>query len=803
MRNLGIIIGVIAALLAYAQAEAKSSRESLPTVTGRVADTEGGAVAYATVVAMQGSRQSAGTTTDDGGAFSLTLPAGEYKLSFEFLGYKSVERTVSVSGSIDLGEIILENDDIRIESVEVTAQIIRREADRFVVDVANMPSSIGKDGVDLLRNSPGVFVNDDKISINGKSGTKVYVNEREVKYTGERLLTYLRSLKSDDIQKIEVIPIAGVEYDADSSAGIIKITLKRKRDDGVMGSVSYSMSLNDMRQAYAPSAFIDYRTGRWTLSASGNYFYNNSKMNTSERQTFPSNDNVLTSESKMYDNSWQYYGAKVGALCDLDNSHSIGAEFEYNAHDSGNKTDSWSNIYDAATRSNDRSDGLYTSRQEGNTISARFNYIGRLDTLGSTVKVLADYTRQTSASGNDYNVVKIFAPDGLEPLQRDSIYRDNASTNYNITTVGVDYAKIFSQKFNIRTGGKYTNNIMASDSRYDYLLGDVWHTRPAYNYDVKYTENIAALYLSASSQLGRWSLAAGLRGEYTATNGRDRSVRQNYFSLFPSASVSYALKKDNSYSLIAQYSRNITRPNFWSLSPVRTQMSEYLYQVGNPELEPAFDNRLLLSLVMKYKYTISAGANFSQGGITQVITVSDDDPNLAYVRTENLDREDTYYMQISLPFQFFKWWSANVNATGILRGTRIRRGEPQVFHPMLYGNVSTTFNLPREFYLNIDYNYVSKSHFSNIEMNEHHYLSFSVKKRMFNDRLSLSVGAYNLIPAKNEFTYSDTTFKRLIKIQEGWLRPTFAFSASYNFNRGKKFDKKSLESGADTGRLSK
>ena len=74
--------------------------------------------------------------------------------------------------------------------------------DRFVVDVANAPAAIGKDGIELLERAPGVWVDDEKISINGKSGSKVYVNDRELRMEPAQLLTYLRSLRADDIQKI-------------------------------------------------------------------------------------------------------------------------------------------------------------------------------------------------------------------------------------------------------------------------------------------------------------------------------------------------------------------------------------------------------------------------------------------------------------------------------------------------------------------------------------------------------------------------------------------------------------------------
>lgn len=91
------------------------------------------------------------------------------------------------------------------EEVVVQAKNIERKADRFIMSV--MPSA-GKDGTELLSQAPGVWLSDETISINGAQGTKVFVDDREIRLTGEELLAYLRSLKSEDIKRIEVIPIA-------------------------------------------------------------------------------------------------------------------------------------------------------------------------------------------------------------------------------------------------------------------------------------------------------------------------------------------------------------------------------------------------------------------------------------------------------------------------------------------------------------------------------------------------------------------------------------------------------------------
>ncbi len=195
-------------------------------MTGHVVDEQNRDVPYATIVLLRGSERAAGQATDASGRFELQASQGKYTLSVQFIGYEPVQRPVQIDQATDLGDIRLRNATTEIEGVVVTGQLIRREADRFVVDVANAPSAIGKDGIELLELSPGVWVDNEKITINGKSGSKVYINDRELRLPADQLLTYLRSLRAEQIQKIEVVPITGADYDADSSGGAIRITLK-------------------------------------------------------------------------------------------------------------------------------------------------------------------------------------------------------------------------------------------------------------------------------------------------------------------------------------------------------------------------------------------------------------------------------------------------------------------------------------------------------------------------------------------------------------------------------------------------
>lgn len=157
-------------------------------------------------------------------------------MEIALLGYEKKQRGITIAHDTDLGRIVLDPSEISLQGVEVKAAPIVREADRFIVNVADMPQAIGRTAVEMLKLSPGVWIRDD-IAIFGKKSAKVMINNRLLRETGEDLINYLNQIPAEDILRIEIVPNSGAEYDADMTAGIIKITLKRKRDNGIDGAV--------------------------------------------------------------------------------------------------------------------------------------------------------------------------------------------------------------------------------------------------------------------------------------------------------------------------------------------------------------------------------------------------------------------------------------------------------------------------------------------------------------------------------------------------------------------------------------
>lgn len=776
---------LILLIVILASAASQLSAARLYPSTGRVVDEQGNAVEYATVVLLKGSEQVAGRTTDARGRFELKVAPGSYTLQIQFLGFDPVKKEVRVEQDNDLGDFVMRSSATGIESVVVKARLVRREADRFVVDVANTPAAIGKDGIELLEHAPGVWIDGEKISINGKSGSKVYINDRELRMEPEQLLTYLRSLRAEEIQKIEVVPTTGADYDADSAGGIIRITLKKRRENGVDGSVAFNTQQADIINRYNPSANINIHSGRLDFYASAWGSFGKDRTTTDERTLYNTADKALNAHSEMKGRN-RSFGASAGTVFEINPRHSVGAEFEYWRNRDGEPNDSYTDFRNGEVTT--RTDSYFDKLDRRNNYSATFNYIWKVDTLGSTLKLLADYTRRQTDSRND-NESRITLPGGV----LDSVYRDNVVSLYNIATATLALEKNFSPRWSLKAGAKYTYNDMHNDALYEYRQGDAWLRNEQQSFVIDYTENIAAAYGIASAQLGRWSLVAGLRGEYTHTTGK--GVGQDYFSLFPNANVSYSFSQEKGWSLIAQYARTIERPRFWTLNPQRMQISDYTYQTGNPSLDPAFKQDVSLTLVAAHKYTLTAGVQIANDEIQQTMQADPENPDLLQLAWVNYDATKSYYASANLPFQPAKWWQLNANITYMRRGQRVEQHGAEEFFNWGFVNLSTTFTLPAKFFIDLSYRYQSRLDLGNCWVEPDHRLQAGLKKR-FGDRFTASFSVENLLDQGQKIGARGDGFVRTVSVRQPWSNRSFRIRLTWNFKSGKAFKRKAVEAGS-------
>ena len=789
MKNLYRVMLSLLMVVAFSVTTWGKQQDSLK---GRVVNSQNQPIGYATVVAMANDRQVAGTTTDEQGVFSMTLVAGEYRLVVEFVGYKSIDKQIKVSGVADLGDLVMNEASTEIGEVVVSAQMIRREADRFVVDVANSDSAIGKDGEELLRQSPGVWVEDDNISVNGASGTKLYINDREMKLTGADLLNYIRSLKAEDIAKIEIVPQTGADHDANSSGGAIKITLRRRLENGVMGTVGIYSGLGKYGHDPYPYARINANVGKFTLSGAVSYYRSKHVFLADEQTDYLSTSSRMTSstDDEMRSNE---FATNFSVVYQANPKHSIGFDYSW-FNNKENDYNVSSTRFDTPTDTR-LSNSIYDGNSDRTTHYATFNYIFKTDSLGSMFKVLADYHSRDGLDTHS-NSTTINAGGG----DIDSLYNDRTETFFRVATASVARERAFSKVWKLKYGAKYTYNEINSAAQYRYLLGQEWVPSVVSDHDISYTENISAAYAIASFRKGRWSAVMGLRGEYTKALGKGSDVSQEYFSLFPNANLSYALDKQGKHSLVAQYSRSISRPSFWNLTPTRTQISDYTYQTGNALLDPSYNNRISLTGVFAYKYSITLAAAIQTDAIQQMVVADENDPRMLNLTYVNLPKLNNYTASIYLPFAVTKWWDWNFNLTGVLAEQQLTLGAPIEFNKYAQVTSNMTFKLPKNFFVDLGYWGMTRVKVSNAIVNPGHNLSVSLKKRV-KDSWTFVCEAVNVIAPVQDLDFVQDDFTRNIVTDGYGSRFRIRLGATWSFKSGKAFNAKQVEKASDENRM--
>ena len=789
MKNLYRLMFLLAVVVATSATAWGRENDSLK---GRVINSKGEPIGYATVVAMQNNNQVAGTTTDEKGIFVMTLAAGEYRLVVDFVGYKSIDRTIKVAGVTDLGTLTMQEEATEIGEVVVKAQMIRREADRFVVDVANSDSAIGKDGEELLRQSPGVWIQDDKISVNGASGTKLYINDREMKLDGADLLSYIRSLKAEDIAKIEIVPQTGADHDANSSGGAIKITLRRRLENGVMGTVGIYSGLGKYGHDPYPYARINANVGKFTLSGAVSYYRSKHVFLADEQTDYLSTSSRMTSstDDEMRSNE---FATNFSVVYQANPKHSIGFDYSW-FNNKGNDYIVSSTRFDTPTDTR-LSNSIYDGNSDRTTHYATFNYIFKTDSLGSMFKVLADYHSRDGLDTHS-NSTTINAGGG----DIDSLYNDRTKTFFRVATASVARERVFSKEWQLKYGAKYTYNEINSVAQYRYLLGQEWVPSVVSDHDISYTENISAAYAIASFRKGRWSAVMGLRGEYTKALGKGSDVSQEYFSLFPNANLSYALDKQGKHSLVAQYSRSISRPSFWNLTPTRTQISDYTYQTGNALLDPSYNNKISLTGVFAYKYSITLAAAIQTDAIQQMVVADENDPRMLNLTYVNLPKLNNYTASVYLPFAVTKWWDWNINLTGILAEQQLTLGAPIEFNKYAQVTSNMTFKLPKNFFVDLGYWGMTRVKVSNAIVNPGHNLSVSLKKRV-KDSWTFVCEAVNVIAPVQDLDFVQDDFTRNIVTDGYGSRFRIRLGATWSFKSGKAFNTKQVEKATDESRM--
>lgn len=806
---------------AYLTGHTLPDTDAIVSLAGKITDEGGAAVQYANVALLSAadSVQVTGAMSDAEGRFRISAPCGDYFVKVYCIGYLDHMAHTPLSENTALPDIVLTVSATEMEAVTVKAHTIVREADRFVVNIANNPVAIGKDAFEMLKASPGVWISKDQgITVNGRPGTRIMVNDRLLRMDGDQLEAYLRSIDAEDIIKIEIIPATGAEHDADSSGGIIKITLNKHRNDGLQGSVGISGEYGYYGNwNVRPSVNINYQTGKWNLYGNGSFSSGNHYLRAQEETEYRGDSPIAgsraTSDAEMLSRS-RNYNVKVGGVYDIDKSQSVGAELGYHRYGSEDITNGVSSfVYapglvlpvDSITSVNS-----YDSRNATAFLSTAFNYVLKLDEKGSTFKLIGDYNQSVATNPNTYNDIEANYLSGVQVGERrDSLYRSHSDTDYKIASLNANFDYVFSPTTVIKFGGKYTYNNLYSKMLYDIFdhgSGE-WENQQERTTGADYVEHIGALYAAGNARFGRLGLSLGLRGEFTAirpdftgvnegTGEEEESGRnKNYFDVFPSVNMSYSLNEAQSNSLILSYSRKISRPGFWALTPYRTMLSQYSSIVGNPNLRPSYVDDISLTGVLKYRYSLTVGVQIMTDRIMQRVVPADgeDDRFLSY-KFVNLSGTRQYYAALNAPVNITRWWTLNANLVGGYLQQRLDEGDELTGSMFAFAHLSTIFSLPKNFDIELTYWRQSRMQMANLIGLPVHNLGAAVKKRFADNKFTASLEVDNMLQGSHRVnSYGPEFYKKAVITNNNGQYMTVSISLRYNFRSGVSFKAKQVE----------
>jgi iron complex outermembrane recepter protein len=643
-----------------------TAQDNAPSIKGIVKDQNGESAPFVAVVLLD--KDSVIIKTDvakDNGSFSfLNVKEGEYQIatsSVQFRQFVSPRFSYVANTSHDLGNITLSASVQELKEVQITAakQMVEIHPDKTVFNVQGTINSAGNDGMDLLSKAPGIMVdNNDNLIVMGKSGVLIYIDGKRVQLRGDDLTAMLRSIRSENIDAIEVITNPSAKYDAEGNAGIINIKLKRDANLGLNGSVVLGGS-RDIQNRFNAGLTLNNRTRKTNVFGAYS-FYDNTGENHFDMDK---KVNGFLLENKSRD-TWNNVGndIRLGADYFINKQHTIGLLATGSIIDRSNKTRARTPIVDFSGNTVPQVLVARNTQQfdtQNKNINVNYQFTGKK----STLNVDADYGRYDNVSGN-YQP-NIYYDEMEETEISRNANRNDRDTEIRIQTLKADY-EITAAKGKVGAGFKLSsvnsqNTLLFFNEEGGELVYD-----PTRSNTFEYTENISAFYINYNRKFGdKTSMNAGVRSETThslgeliaKTNIENEPVERTYSNLFPSLGLTYELDKKN--KLGVSYSKRVDRPNYQNLNPFEFKLDELTFMRGNPFLKPQYTDNYQLTYSWNSKLNMMFSYSITHDFFAQVMQSTGEKGSLMI--TKNLADGENIAGNISYPVDLTDWWNVRGN----------------------------------------------------------------------------------------------------------------------------------------------
>lgn len=604
----------------------------------------------------------------DGSFLFEKIKPGKYRIAYSHVGYAKY-----ISGSFETEiknplvllpafEFTPEAQELATFSVVGKKSFIEQRIDKVVVNPEFLIGNAGSTTLEMLERAPGILVDiDGNISLKGKSGVLVFVDDKPTYLSAADLAGYLRSLPSGTIESIEIMTNPPAKYEAAGNAGIINIRLKKNRALGYNGSLSLSYG----QGVYAKSnnSFnVNYRINKVNYFANLGVGANNNFQDLYINRYYYETDGRF--KSSFLQNSYikkqlKSYTLKVGADFYLNQQSTLG--FVLTGMNSPNRiyTTNIARIIDAGNNLSSLVSATIPLEKNWKNGSLNLNYGYKFKKPGEEMLFNFDHIQYDS---RQHQLLENELFTSSQQLIEKTELVSESPSSISINTFKFDYSTVWKPGEKFEAGAKSSEVKTDNIADFKSIINQLAYPNYEFSNRFKYKEFVQAAYLNYSKQLKNIGLQIGLRMEHTRIYGhqfgnpqiQDSSFTQDYTNLFPTVYITYKLDTAGVHQLGFNFGRRIDRPNYQDMNPFTSPLDKYTYYAGNPFLIPSFSYNFQTSHT--YKNFLTTTLDF--GIVKNLIQETNEQRGtIYYSRPGNFGRQLSYGISVNANIPIKKWWT--------------------------------------------------------------------------------------------------------------------------------------------------
>ncbi|WP_341214549.1 TonB-dependent receptor [uncultured Wocania sp.] len=576
-------------------------------ITGKVIDKETQEpLEYATIAffSKKENKIVTGGITDANGDFSIPVKTGIYDISIEYIAFKTQKiLNKKITTNENIGSFLLEIDAESLAEVEVIAErtTVEIKLDKKIYNVGKDLTVSGGTVSDVLDNVPSVSVDaEGNVALRGNDNVRILINGKPSGLVGLNSTDALKQLPAESIEKVEVITSPSARYEAEGTAGILNIILRRSKLLGLNGAITGNVGHPD---AAGISGNINYRTGNVNFFNTTSYSYRESIGRWYNDVKYNDINTPDLDEKRDWVDIRKGFNTNAGVEWYINDSASLTTSVVYS--NGGSDNNSVNNLvqFNKVNGTTSKSVRLDPEIEDRETIQYSLNFTKDFDKTDH--KLTFDFQYEDS-NEDDNSLINVDGTDTDLVTTLDNQTKVLLQSDYTLPIGEMSQVEIgFRGDFSDRSTD-YTVELLNPNTGVFEINDDLSNL-------FNFKQHITAVYTQYGSKIEKFSYLLGLRLENTRTTLDQPTSgdfkKKNLTGLFPTANLNYELSDSESLSL--GYNRRLRRPRGFMLNPFPSRSSLTNVFQGNPDLDPTYSDKFELGYLNRFgKFTLSTAVYY-------------------------------------------------------------------------------------------------------------------------------------------------------------------------------------------------